>query len=97
METDADRLASIKALGGQLVSSIAGSFWAIYDAVGTPMQFDEVRINSTSPQLTARTSDVDRLQLTRGVAVHIGDALFAVHDHLPGDAPGWSLLILSKP
>lgn len=97
METDADRLASIKGLDGQLVRCDLGQFWAIFDASGSQSRFDDTHINSTSPQLTGRTSDVTLLGLTkRAAAVTIDGEDFTVREHLRGDAPGWSVLILDE-
>lgn len=59
METDADRLAMIKSLGGQLVRYETGQFWAIFDNA-----YESVidgMVESRGPALTARSSDVQGL------------------------------------
>lgn len=98
MENDADRLASIKGLGGQLVSTGTGSpFWAIFDAIGSQSQFDDTHVNSTSPQLTLRTSDVKLFNLeARATAIVVDGITYLVREHLAGDAPGWSVLVLNE-
>jgi hypothetical protein len=48
MESDADRLESIKALGGQLVYPDTGECWAIFDNAGSQISLDDYHINSTS-------------------------------------------------
>lgn len=59
MESDADRLASIKALGGQLVRYQGGEFWAIFDNDYETVLNDMVE--SRGPALSARTIDVQAL------------------------------------
>lgn len=98
LENDADRLASIKGLGGQLVTLESGAqVWAIFDAAGSISRFDDAQINSTSPQLTLRTSDVDANSLRRASQVTVDGDPFLVREHQKGEAPGWSVLVLDKP
>jgi hypothetical protein len=97
METDADRLESIKALGGQLVSTDLGECWAIFDNEGAQITLDDYHINSTSPQLTLRTSDASRLALdSRGTAVVVEEKRFTVREKLPGQAPGWTAVLMDS-
>lgn len=97
LENDADRLASIKGLGGQLVRSAMGDFWAIFDAPGSISNFDDTHVDSTAPTLTARTCDVSRLGVNpRGVTVTTDDGDFIVREHQRGSAPGWSVLVLDE-
>lgn len=89
METESDRLASIQALGGQLLHVDSGSFWAIFDreyldAVGT-----EARV----PVLTCRTSDAERYVKAKGTAVTIGSDTYQVQRHEP-DGTGMTLVYL---
>lgn len=98
LETDADRLASIKGLGGQLVRAESGECWAIFDAAGVQLQFDDTYINSTTPRLTLRSSDVDLLGIgERAQTVTVDDIDYLVREKQDGDAPGWAVLILDKP
>lgn len=97
LESDADRLASIKGLGGQLVLVAGVEILAIFDAAGVQSQFEDTHINSTSPRLTLRTSDAKANALDRrGTAVTIDGVEYTTREHLPGDAPGWSLVILNS-
>ncbi len=94
MDTDADRLEMIKSLGGRLVRTDAGVVYALYDAEGTPVDFEGARGNSTAPQITARTADVLRLGINlRGASVTIDDREYTVREHLP-DGTGLSIVIL---
>lgn len=98
LETDADRLASIKGLGGQLVRGELGECWAILDAAGVQLQFDDTYLNSTNPRLTLRSSDVDRLGIAkRASIISVDDTDYLVREKQDGDAPGWATLILDKP
>jgi hypothetical protein len=95
MESDADRLESIKALGGQLVYPDTGECWAIFDNAGSQISLDDYHINSTSPQLTLRTSDASKHALDcRGTAVVVNDERYTVREKLPGQAPGWTAVLL---
>jgi hypothetical protein len=91
MESESDRLASIKALGGQLVSHSGGAFWAIYDKAFS-LSVDG-SIESTSPALTARTSDVKPLE--KDVVLRVGDEDLRIKRHEP-DGTGMSLVILKR-
>jgi hypothetical protein len=95
METDADRLECIKALGGQLVHLKVGEFWAIFDSEGVQVSFDEVHINSSSPQITMRASDADAFELARGVPIEL-DKLYTIREKLPAPAPGWAAFALDS-
>jgi hypothetical protein len=97
LENDADRLASIRGLGGQLVRSAMGNFEAIFDAPGSISNFDDTHVDSTSPTLTARTCDVSRLGPNpRGVTVTVTEGSYIVREHQRGSAPGWSVLVLDE-
>jgi hypothetical protein len=97
LENDADRLASIKGLGGQLVLFDRGYVWAIFDDAGARSVYSDIAVNSTSPQLTMRTSDVDLLDARkRHAALTVEDRNFTVREHQAGEAPGWSVLVLNE-
>jgi hypothetical protein len=91
IETDADRLASIKGLGGQLVSSEIGEFWAIFDNdyVGS---IDEM-VEGRGPALTCRTSDVE--QLKRLAVIQVGSVSYKLNKAEP-DGTGMSVLFLGR-
>lgn len=95
LESDADRLASIKGLGGQLVRSGEGEFWAIFDEEYSPALQDG-SIDSTFPALTCRSSDLTLLGIRRGAEIKVLEGDFKVLRQEKGDAPGWSIVRLSK-
>jgi hypothetical protein len=94
METEADRLASIKALGGQLVRAESGDFWAIFDRE----YLESVDTETRSPALTARTSDAERCAPRKGgAAVSVGVEIFRVRRHEKNSpAPDWTIIILES-
>lgn len=91
-ETDADRLESIKALGGQLLTTDRGHFWAIFDAA-----FIEVvdGIESTQPVLTCRSSDVELQALINNSDLTIDGSPFKVR-RIETDGAGMSLVYLKR-
>lgn len=100
IESDADRLATIQGLGGQLVRTDRGNFCAILDSDFSSAGFsDGARVNSESPQLTCRTSDVKRLQLDEGAELDtLVDGVasrYSVREHQP-DGTGMSVLVLDQ-
>jgi hypothetical protein len=95
MENDADRLETIKALGGQRVFPDTGECWAIFDDAGSQISLGDYHINSTSPQLTLRKSDAAQHALeSRGTAVLINDKRYTVRETLQGQPPGWTAILL---
>jgi hypothetical protein len=91
MESDADRLASIKALGGQLVSHSQGACWAIFDR--TFVESVDGSIESRQPVLTVRTSDVE--SLAKDVVFTVGGQDFRVKRQEP-DGTGMTLIHLKR-
>lgn len=93
-ESDADRLAMIKSLGGQLVRHSNGEFWAIFDketadALGGPS------VESRQPELSScLTSDVTRLQINKDDTVEIGTETYRVKDRGKDDGAGMSRILL---
>lgn len=89
MESDAERLSSLMALGGESVVCATGSFTAIFDndyiAVG--------EVEERGPGLTVRTSDVTQLLLRKGTVLTIQSAQYRIRRHEP-DGTGMSRLIL---
>ncbi len=90
MESEADRRASLKALGGQCYPTAAGPLLAIFDneymeGVGT-----ETRL----PVLTCATADAEAVEATRkGAEVTVDGKVYRVDRHEP-DGTGMSRLIL---
>jgi hypothetical protein len=77
LESDADRLESIKALGGLLVTCPRCNFWAIFDA-------DYVNadgVDESGPALTCRMIDVSLLR--KGDSVTVGVDAFRVRGFQP--------------
>jgi hypothetical protein len=91
METDADRLASIKALGGQLVSAEHGDFWAIFDNDYLPAAGGMVE--SVGPALSCRTSDVETMP--KGSTVLVGSTTYRIA-RAESDGTGMTLLVLGR-
>lgn len=92
-ESDADRLETIKALDGQLVSTDQGSeFWAIFDAEYVSVLGDPP-IESAGPVLQCRTSDARSYGVRKDTRISIGAETYRVHRHEP-DGTGMSLLFL---
>lgn len=92
METDADRLASIKELGGQIVSSDLGEFWAIFDNEYQSATGDGM-VEARGPALTCRTSDVEKLN--RSATVIVSGVPYKTNKHEP-DGTGMSVLFLGR-
>lgn len=92
IETEADRLATIKGLDGQIVSCDRGDFWAIFDndyaaAIGDGM------VEGRGPALTCRTSDVELLP--RLSSILVGSITYKLNKHEP-DGTGMSVLFLGR-
>lgn len=94
-ENEADRLAEIKALGGQLVvTDTAESLWAIFDndyleVLGDP------GVETRAPVMQCRTSDVEALAIQKDTEIQFDERTYRVHKHQP-DGTGMSLLVLRK-
>lgn len=100
METDADRLASIKGLGGQLVQTSAkGEFWAIFDE-DYQAALSDGSVESLGPMLSScRSVDIRSLELKKGAALR--SAAFDGTDYKvmrieKTDVPGFSRVVLTK-
>lgn len=89
METEADRLASIKALGGRLIPCETTSFWAIFDREYASADSVETKTSA----LTARTSDVENLP--KDTVFTIDGELYRIKRHEP-DGSGMTALILRR-
>lgn len=90
MDTDADRLAMIKSLGGQLVSVRGREFWAIFD---NDFALANGMVESSGPALTCRTSDFLEIGITKNDAVLNLPESLVVKDHQP-DGTGMSIVML---
>ena len=95
LESDADRLETIKALDGQLVSPSTGSkFWAVFDAEYVSVLGDP-SIESSGPVLQCRTCDVLAREIGKDTVIRVGTRDYKVHRHEP-DGTGMSLLLMFK-
>lgn len=95
LETDADRLGYLEAFG-VCIRTDRGEFWAIFDDEGTEIDVDGVRVRSTSPQITARACDLERLGLnSRGARLSRGDVNYTVRELAP-DGTGMTAVILDE-
>lgn len=89
LETEHDRLESIKALGGVPVSSDAGQFCAIFDH-----EFAEsMGAEGTVPVLTCRTSDA--VKLKKGSVLRLEGGTYKVRRSEP-DGTGMTRVFLEQ-
>lgn len=95
MESDADRLAEIQALGGQRVFIRGAEFWALFDRQYQSVALGQLEIESRSPALTCRTSDVERLALVKDDPIDGLPEPFRVKAHEP-DGTGMSVVVLKR-
>ena len=96
IESDADRLALIRALGGQLVCFDGGQFWAVFDNPSRDSSLSDLDIEGASPSLTALTSDVESLRKDTALTFtdYAGRSVsFLIEKHEP-DGSGMSRLSL---
>jgi len=98
-ESEADRLASIKALGGVSVSASGGSFYGLLEADYANAE----DVDSNALRLTARSSDVAARSLANGSTLTIGATTYTVRSVQPdgvvesGAQSGMTVLILEGP
>lgn len=90
-ETDADRLASIKGLGGQLVRHSEGQFWGIFDREFSLSP--DGSVESRQPVITARSSDVK--DLPKDTVLTVDEEDFRIKRPEP-DGSGMTLIILKR-
>lgn len=91
METDADRLAMIQSLGGQLISHVQGSFWAIFDR-DFALTIDGA-VETRQPALTARTIDVTNL--AKDIVLDVAGEAYRIKRPEP-DGTGMTIVILKR-
>jgi len=90
-ESDADRLAMIQGLGGQLVLSPDGEFWAVFERPSA-LSLDG-SVETRQPVLIARTADVEAL--TKDTPLSIGTEEFRIK-RLEPDGTGMTTIILRR-
>lgn len=94
-DSDADRLAQIKALGGQLIQCGSLECWAIFDAAFSEVLGDP-SVETSSPALSAiRTSDVVALGIQKEVDITTSAGPFRVRRVEP-DGTGMSIVLLKR-
>jgi hypothetical protein len=94
MESDADRLDAILALGGTPVEPRdRPEFWAIFERQYSSVSLGELDVESRSPALTCRSSDVDGM--TKDEVLNVGGTEYRMLRSEP-DTPalGWTVLVL---
>jgi hypothetical protein len=93
MESDADRLDAIQALGGIPIQSTTGDFWAIFDRQYDGVGMGDLDIESRTPAMTCRSCDVKSRTKDEVLSVPDGDfRILRIQPDTP--APGWSVVIL---
>lgn len=92
-ESDADRLAMLRGLGGVSVDGPRGQFVGLYE--NEFVQVDAL-VDSSSPRLTARTMDVASAGVSIGSLLRVGPDVFAVRSVQP-DGTGMTAILLEIP
>lgn len=92
-ESDADRLAMIKSLGGVLVSHPAGTFFGIFEAAYQSIQSSNLDVESLGPAIQARTSDVSAL--TKDTVLTVPSGTWRLKSQDP-DGTGMTVLHLRQ-
>jgi hypothetical protein len=93
-ESDADRLALIRALGGVVFDGPKGRFDAIFERAAVAQ--GDLAVISTTPQLTARTVDLERCGVQSGSLVRGTPGVFIVREPKP-DGDGMTVAELELP
>lgn len=94
IESDADRLAILSGLGGGPVNAPRGTFTGLLESEF--VQVGEIPVDSTSPQLSARTSDVRAAGVSVGIALVIEGEQYIVRS-MQNDRTGMTLMLLEGP
>jgi hypothetical protein len=94
LESEADRLATIRACGGVAAKASKGDLEGIFD-----LEFIEVEgspgVEGRAPVFTCRSSDAGRLELRKGATLEIAGATYRVQ-RLEPDGTGATRLVLQK-
>lgn len=94
IESDATRLAMLRAVGAQPVIGPLAEFDGLLDK--EYVEFGDPAVSSAAPSLVARTSDLTLAGVSDGVAVTIAGAVYTVRLVRP-DTVGMSFLVLEGP
>jgi hypothetical protein len=97
IETDADRLATIQAVGEQFDTGKPTRLWAIFDEAYLETDLDRFTVANREPMLQCRTSDVAAHELVKQSKVtRVADgSSWFVKDFEP-DGTGMTVVRLSK-
>ncbi len=94
MESDADRLEAIRAVGGILIySTDRPQFWAIFDRQYSSVSLGDIDMESRTPALACRSSDLEDLTKDQVLTVD-GDDYRVLRGEPDTPAPGWTTVIL---
>lgn len=94
-ENDADRLAIIKSLGGQLVSDDGGQhLWAIFEH-GFSAVLGSPEVETSEPYLQCRTSDFNGLMLSKDSQLLVGTESYRIRRAEP-DGTGMTRVVLKR-
>jgi hypothetical protein len=91
LESDADRLAMITSLGGQLIRHQGGEFWALFDR---DFVLVVEAVETRQPALTARTCDVQHLPKDTVLNIS-GEEPYRIKRPEP-DGTGMTIIILKR-
>jgi len=92
LETDADRLAMIKSLGGLVVSVRGKDIWCIFDNGNVDVLS---MVESSGPSMHCRSSDVSSIAITKDDEVEINGEQYRVKKMDP-DGTGMIMVHLKK-
>lgn len=93
LESDADRLDMLRALGGIQVQVDGRSVLAIFETEYADAQLGGIVVQSAQPRLSCRTSDVEDVRT--GAVANVRGASFTVTSNEP-DGAGMSFLVLER-
>ena len=92
IESDADRLALLRALG-ESVTTPRGTLLCLFDSPPATDQFSGENVGVNSPRIIVRTSDLLVHLLARGVRVIYGTEYYKVRRTVD-DGDGWTTVFL---
>lgn len=91
LETAADRLAFVE-IDGVTVTAPGGEFTGLFDN-GYASALADPAVEGASPQVMARTSDVDAASVAKGQSLTISGSTYRVH-RLEHDGTGMTTVVL---
>lgn len=91
-ESDADRLAMIRALGGVVISTSFGTLEGLFEADFVPVG-DTALVESFGPKVTVRSSDAKSARIEQGLEIRLDGTAYVVRGIQP-DGAGMITLLL---